>query len=71
MLKRKDTLEEHLYFIQEYKFMPCSCQWGQTMSVNCGHQRAIVHPQVMCVCVDSHGGMVMTEKKPKDLEKNT
>jgi hypothetical protein len=40
----------------------CSCQWGKTMSLNCGHKRAYSSSARWYMSMGSHGGMILTEK---------
>jgi hypothetical protein len=42
----------------------CSCRWGETMSLNCGHQQTYCSsPRYMSL--ESHGGMILTEENRK------
>jgi hypothetical protein len=38
----------------------CSCQWGETTCVSCGHQRAYCLSPRWNVRMDSHGGITLT-----------
>jgi hypothetical protein len=47
----------------------CSCRWGETTSLNCGHQRAYCSfPR--CMCVWSSGRMVLTTESRRTRRKN-
>jgi hypothetical protein len=36
----------------------CSCRWGETMSLNCGHQRACCSHPRLYVSMENHCGMI-------------
>jgi hypothetical protein len=38
----------------------CSSQWGETMSLNCGHQRVYCPSPRWYMSTESHGGIILT-----------
>jgi hypothetical protein len=52
------------------KYCCCnSCRLDETMSVNCGHQRAYCSYPRWCLIMESHGGIILKEKAEKLEEK--
>jgi hypothetical protein len=39
-----------------------SCRWGETTSLNCGHQRAYCSFPKWYMSMNNHGGMTLTEE---------
>jgi hypothetical protein len=47
----------------------CSCKWGETMSLNCGHQRAYWLSRRWYKSLKSHGGMILTgEERNSEID---
>jgi hypothetical protein len=44
----------------------CSCRWGETTSLSCGHHRAYCSSNRWNMSTGSHSGMTSTVKKPKN-----
>jgi hypothetical protein len=40
----------------------CSCRWGETMSLNCGH-KWVYCSSTRYITMESHGGMILTGEK--------
>jgi hypothetical protein len=47
----------------------CSCRWGETMSVNCGHKRAYCSSLRCYMRMENHGGIILTEERRRTLRK--
>jgi hypothetical protein len=45
----------------------CSCRWGESVSLNCSHQRAYCSSSKWCMDMESHGGMILTGEKRRTL----
>jgi hypothetical protein len=51
------------YFMAIYKTATNSCcsrRWGETISLNCGHQQAYCSSSRWYMSVENHGGMILT-----------
>jgi hypothetical protein len=56
-----------MYFYHEYcrgyeLCCPCSCRWGEIMSLNCGHQRTYCSSFRWYKSIKSYGGTVLIGK---------
>jgi hypothetical protein len=47
----------------------CSCRWGETVSLNCDHQRTCCLPPRFYMNMESHHGMILTGKTEELGEK--
>jgi hypothetical protein len=47
----------------------CSCRWGETISLNCGHQRAYCSSSRWYMSMESHDGMTLTGENRRSLRK--
>jgi hypothetical protein len=50
-------------------FVCCVCRWGLTMSLNCGHWQAYCSSHRWYVCLESRGGMILTEESRRTRRK--
>jgi hypothetical protein len=48
----------------------CSCRWGETMSLNCGHQETYCSFPMSYVSMKCHGGLTDRGKPNNSEEKN-
>jgi hypothetical protein len=55
--------------VEEKETCCCSCLWGETMSLNCGHQHAYCSSSRWCMSTENHGWMILTGENQRTRRK--
>jgi hypothetical protein len=58
-----------IFLVQYCCFCSCSCRWGETVFLNCRHQRTYCSSTRWYMSMEGHGGMILTWENQRTRRK--